>query len=838
MFVVVIALAASIGLVKAAPNAPGDLDMTFAGFGTGGQVVTTGVGGGGRGMALQPDGKIVVVGDTGLGWYVMRYLPNGTLDSTFSGDGLATFLNQQFITRVRSVALQADGKIVVAGWAEMSPVTNFMLARVTAAGTLDASFGSGGFVTTRFDADSQAFAVLIQPDGKIVAAGRGRFSGFIGSDYDFAVARYNSNGSLDTTFDGDGKAHIDFGDIGPTENEECNDIALQADGKLVLVGGQTDVAADAEFKVARLSSDGTLDNTFNSTGKRFIDLGDLDPHAHAVAIQPDGKIVVAGNDKEAPEIGSHSSVLVVRILPNGFLDDSFDGDGQRVIGSLTGSINDVVLQPDGKIMLLGSHASPDNDAKFAFYRLNPDGALDTTFYGEGRAFVDVGGSDVGYALALQADGRIIAGGATGSNPALVRLWPDGTPDTGGRQTLGFADPNFGLGSDEVAYGMAIQPDGKIVLAGEVINPNDTESDVGLARFLPNGQLDTSFGDQGRVWFGFGQYNVARAVALQPDGKIVVAGFSKPFGSAASNFLVARFNPDGALDHTFALFGFNVVDFAGGDDYGTALALAPDGKTVVAGEVWNGSRNVFGVARLLDNGALDTSFDGDGRATFDWVPVNWASAVVVQPDRKIIVGGHVALDFALVRFNANGPVDATFGSLGATLTDMGGSDDLRALILAPDGWLYAAGLRDLGSGGDFALAQYTADGVPASCDALLCFHWSTGKAFVNWGGAEAALALDWRDDGQIVAAGCAGGQFAWAQLPTNPIAGFPIPIKFTTNFVGNDECALGVKFIGSNKLVLAGYQQFNGDRNMALARFETTVNPNAPVFNVWLPIVVK
>jgi uncharacterized delta-60 repeat protein len=417
------------------PNAPGDLDLTFAGFGAGGKVITDLpsnwiV----NSMALQPDGKIVVTGSTAHSLLVMRYLPNGALDITFSGDGIATLAHPQFDIGGNGVAIQADGKIVVAGWIATSP-RSFLLARVTATGELDTSFGSGGFVITDWDFDDDsAEAVLVQPDGKIVACGRGRFSGFIGSDYDFAVARYNSNGSLDTTFDGDGKAHIDFGDIGPSENEECNDIVLQADGKLVLVGGQTDVAADAEFKVARLLSDGTLDNTFNSDGRLFIDLGDLDPHAHAVAIQPDGKIVVAGNDKEAPEVGSHSSALIVRILPNGFLDDSFDGDGQRIIGSLTGSINDVALQPDGKIVLLGSHASPDNDTKFAFYRLNPDGALDTTFNGEGRAFVDIGGNDVGYALVLQADGRIIAGGAIGSNPALVRLWPDGTADTGGQQT--------------------------------------------------------------------------------------------------------------------------------------------------------------------------------------------------------------------------------------------------------------------------------------------------------------------------------------------------------------------------------------------------------------------
>ena len=218
-----------------------------------------------------------------------------------------------------------------------------------------------------------------------------------------------------------------------------------------------------------------------------------------------------------------------------------------------------------------------------------------------------------------------------------------------------------------------------------------------------------------------------------------------------------------------------------------------------------------------------------------MPTNWASAVVVQPDRKIVVGGHVALDFALVRFNENGALDSTFGSLGATITDMGGSDDLKALLLTPDGWIYAAGLRDLGSGGDFALAQYQPNGVLASCAFPPCTVWATGKRFVDWGGAEAAYALDWRDDGRIVAAGCAGGQFAWAQLRTN---GLPSLIKSTTDFVGSGECAFGVKFAGANKVILAGHEQFNGDQNMALARFDTTINPNVPFFQIFLPTVLR
>jgi uncharacterized delta-60 repeat protein len=597
------------------------------------------------------------------------------------------------------------------------------------------------------------------------------------------------------------------------------------------------ISGDFDFAIARLNSDGTLDSSFDGDGKVTSDLGEEDLGS-TVFIQPDGKIVVVGDRNSSLSDGLADEAIVARYHPDGSLDDSFAGDGVSSIGSLSGQIDDGALQPDGKILLLGYHTSPDDDTKMALYRLNADGSMDSTFNGDGDVLIDFGDRDRGTALALQPDGRIIAYGSRGVfYAALVRLWPDGTFDAGGQQTLGFADPLFGLGSDEVAYGVAVQSDGKFIVAGEVINPNNTESEMGLARFLPTGQLDTAFGAQGRVWFSFGQYDVARAVALQPDGKIVAAGFSKPFGSVPANFLVARFNPDGTLDNTFAVFGFNVVDFASGDDYGHALALAPDGKIVVAGEVWNGSHYVFGVARLLGNGALDTSFDGDGKAFIDFVQSNSARAVAVQPDRKIIVAGHVGQDFAVARLREDGLTDFTFGpgGQGLTLTDMGGSDDLNALLIAPNGWLYAAGSRDVGGNVDFALAQYQPNGVLATCPGFPCSNWPAGKQFIDWGGSESAYALDWRDDGRIVAAGSANGQFAWAQLRTGNVSS---PIKFTTDFLGNGDRALGVKFVGSNKIILAGVQEFNGDHNMALARFETTVNPNVPVFKVYLPSIIR
>jgi uncharacterized delta-60 repeat protein len=811
--------------------APGDLDLTFAGFGNGGTVITTGVPmpvthydeDAIRGLALQPDGKIVVVGYTGVYLLVMRYLPNGALDTTFGVGGIAKLLNPQFAVRGTSVAIQADGKIIAAGWADTSPFEDFMLARLTASGALDPTFGGDGFVTTDFQGGpDKFFTVLIQPDGKIVAAGRA----WIPNDFDFATARYNPDGSPDATFGGDGKVFNHFGG-----DEACFDIALQADGKLLIAGG--DIGSpfiDSDFEMARLNTNGTLDGSFSGDGELTIGFGQSYETVAAVAIQPDGKIVVAGDD--SPIVGYQASAvhaLVARCNANGTLDGSFSGDGKLKIDGLSGGIRDLAVQPDGRIMVLGWHESPDGDYKVTLYRLDPDGSMDLTFDGDGNLLVDLGGYAFGHALALQTDGRIIAYGANNTTHVLVRLWPDGSFDTGGQQTLGFPDTwtEPGLPKDvvdEVAYGMAVQSDGKIVLVGDMSNAAHTETDFALSRFLPDGLLDTSFGVQGRAQLGFFQYDLARAVAIQPDGKIVVAGTME--NGSVRNFMVARFNADGSEDGTFGFGGLNVIDFLGGDDFGTALALAPDGKIVVAGTVFNGARYVFGVARFNSDGTPDNSFDLDAKQLLEFVPgpTHAVTAVIVQPDRKIVVGGHVNANFALARFNENGSLDFTFGLSGMIQTDMGGSDFLNALAVAPNGWLYAAGVRDIAGDEDFALAQYKPNGTLASCPPFPCSNWPTGKAFVDWGGPGVAYAVNVRGDGQVVAAGCANGQFAWAQLRPNTLVGGPI--KGSTDFVGTIECGNAVKFVGQNQIVAAGFQNFNGDLNFALARFETTLDPTA------------
>ena len=838
----------SIFLLAAGARTPvhaavADLDPTFAGFGEGGKVLTDVLEGGNAAYAaaLQPDGKIVVAGSAAGALVVARYDDNGALDSTFGGGAGYTRTTAGTTSRAYAVALQADGKIVVAGVAMFYGTNDFVIARYTEDGVLDSSFGGGdGKVTTDFARDDdQARGVVVQSTGKIVAVGFSRDEG----DYDFALARYCPNGDLDTgtTCGAGGFGSGGMVTTGFSYDDRAYGVALQEDDKIV-AAGQRIGNPGAEFILARYCPNGQLDNGsncgpggFDGDGKLSTLIGSFDG-ARAVAIQEDGKIVAAGSTREVPD--SDPSFALARFCPNGSRDNGsncgaggFGVDGKvtsNVAGSDGAEAQAVAFRPDGTLIAAG-YASAIGGNVLVTLSYSPNGAA-----GVPQTFDLGSGGDTAHAIVVQPDGRAVVAGRGGNGSqedfALLRLWPDGTLDTGGRQTLGFEDPLFGPRSREQANALAIQPDGKIVLAGQIADAGASDTDFALARFLPDGRLDGEFGTNGRVTYGLGGDQFARAVGVQPDGKIVVAGYTS--AGDAIHFMLARFNANGTPDGMFGFGGFYVTDFLGGTDDGLALAFAPDGKIVMGGTAFNGARNVFGVARFGADGFPDTTFDEDGKTLYEFSvgPTHWGAAVVVQPDNKIVLGGHVGADFALVRLSEAGLVDYGFGALGQTITDMGGADYLNALLLAPNGRFIAVGNRVSGSGSDFALAQYDGNGVllPAGPGQ----PWA--NAFVDWGGDESALALDWRGDGQVVVAGCASGQFAWAQLDVS--VELPEPIKQTTNFLGSDECAMGVRFTGGNKLVTAGYQTSGGETNFALARYETT--PDATPQRLFLPLVSR
>jgi uncharacterized delta-60 repeat protein/LPXTG-motif cell wall-anchored protein len=390
----------------ASATTDGALDTTF---GTGGKVTTT-IGGGdlGKAVAIQSDGKIIVVGDNMTDVEVVRYNTDGSLDTTFGTSGkVTTDIGTSSTDTANAVAIQSDGKIVIAGSSGSLALNsgNFAVMRYNADGSLDTTFDTDGKVTTDIGTNTSdtANAVAIQSDGKIVVAGTS------GSSGDFAVVRYTTSGALDTTFDTDGKVTTD---IGTNTNDTANAVAIQSDGKIVVAGTS---GSPGDFAVVRYTTSGALDTTFDTDGKVTTDVGtNTNDTAKTVAIQSDGKIVVAGT--------SSNNFAVVRFTAVGALDTTFDTDGKVTtdVGTNTNdTANAVAIQSDGKIVVAGESASD-----FAVVRYTTSGALDTTFDTDGKVTTDIGTStfDTGTAAAIQGDSKIVvAGRSSAAGPPIFAV---------------------------------------------------------------------------------------------------------------------------------------------------------------------------------------------------------------------------------------------------------------------------------------------------------------------------------------------------------------------------------------------------------------------------------
>jgi uncharacterized delta-60 repeat protein len=378
-------------------------------------------------------------------------------------------------------------------------------------------------------------------------------------------------GDLDPSFDGNGKKTFTFGGT-----DAAQAVLVQPNGRIVVAGGGT---AASSFCVARLRANGTFDTTFGPRGKRTITFGGEQESAFGAALQPDGRIVLVGD--------SDFRVAVARLNPNGSLDTTFSGDGKRTFswGPISRATA-VVVMPNGKLLLAGFSGPETGNIQVA--RLSANGALDTTFGLGGIAKSDFGGDDFGHAMARQANGRILVAGRSAptfpTDPALgavvTRL-----------RSIGELDPDFAgdgrltLPGSSNARAVLVQPqDGKIVVAGTA----DGSQMMTVSRLMRNGSPDPTFDGDGTATIGFAAV-LTTGAALQPDGKIVVAG------SSSGDFAVARLNRDGSPDAGFGTAGRATVDF-GGPTFANAVALQPNGRIVIAGQRTAGDD--FAVARLL------------------------------------------------------------------------------------------------------------------------------------------------------------------------------------------------------------------------------------------------
>jgi uncharacterized delta-60 repeat protein len=604
-----------------------------------------------------------------------REVPAGALDSAFGMGGLATASFGSFSDQGMAVAVQEDGKVVVAG----SVANDFGVARLNADGTIDTSFGSGGLVTTNVAGGNDfAQGLAIQADGKIIVVGVAS-NGTTAND--FAVVRYNTDGSLDTSFGTGGIVLTAFGTTGFFD--AANAVVLQADGRIVVAGQTNANGTGNDFAVVRYNVDGSLDTTFGVDGRAWANFsGSSTDNGFAVALATDGGIFVAGSSNVSGS-GTGTDFAVARFTSSGVLDTGFDGDGLVRIsfnGTSVDVASAVALDASGRIILAGFSLLGTQD--FAVVRLSASGALDAGFDGDGRVVTGfaAASTDNAAAVVVQSDGRILVAGFTGpssSGPfdfALARYNDDGSLDaTFG--TGGLVTTNFNGSSNDVAKAMALQSDGKIIAAG-YSNGAGTGDDFAVARYI-------GIDNQPPTAEAGGPYGVTEGGMTQ----LSATGSSDPNQSTGSLFFQWDLDGDG-------VFGETGAGALRGDEVGatpTFSATGLDGPTSVTVSLLvtdNGGLtstdtaiiNVANVTPSVNAGPDQTVNEGDTvsvSGTFsDPGPDTWTfNWHVVSSNGQVVADGS-GQSFSFIP-NDNGTYTVTF-----TVTDDDGgvgSDDVVVTV---------------------------------------------------------------------------------------------------------------------------------------------------------------
>jgi len=576
---------------------------------------------------IQPDGKIVLGGkfttyNNVAENYIMRLNPDGQPDNTFlPGTGFNNYVN--------TTLLQSDGKILAGGaFTTYQGAAANGIIRLHTDGTADNTFnpGSGTNAAVR--------TAFIQNDGKIIVGGE--FTAYNGAQANY-ITRINADGTTDISFL-----------PGTGANGNVLTISVQADGKIIIGGDFTQYNGVGRNRIARLNADGTLDPTFDpGTGTNAAVMCSV--------VLSDGKILVGGS---FVTYNSMSRNRITRLNTNGSPDFTFNPD--FINSGANGIIASIVVQSDGQILLGGSFTNYSSVGNNRICRVSPDGFLDNTF------IVLAGANNPVYTVALQSDNKIVIGGGFTQYTStlrnrIARLEPNGILDL----TL-----NPGSGALGTVLATAMQPDGKIIAAGDFTVYNGAARNR-ITRINADGGLDNTF------YPGTGANNSVMAVAVQSDGKILAGGSFTQFNGAAKNYLT-RLNANGSQDAAF--------DIGTGANNGIrSILIQSDGKILIGGDftTYNGT-SINRIARLNTDGTLDNTFNpGTGVS-------GTVRSLLIQPDGKIIIGGSftsyngTAINH-LVRINADGSIDPGFS------TGTGPNQGVYCLGLQNDGKIVVGGL---------------------------------------------------------------------------------------------------------------------------------------------------
>jgi uncharacterized delta-60 repeat protein len=743
--------------VLARYTSSGSVDTTFGtqtGSGTRtGKVITDFNGGDDsiNSIIIDPVYGNIIVGGNSLGgtkgddFALAVYSPFGDLYTSFGSGGTVITDFNGGNDLIKSIVMDTTGRIVVGG---NGSGNDFALARYTISGTVDTTFGSGGTVITDFYGETDSInSIAIDANGNIVVGGYAAFpdntTNIFDNPRDFALARYTSGGNLDTTFGSEGKVTTDFnGKI-----DLINSIAIDGSNNIVVGGYKMNADNTTDFALARYTSGGILDTTFGSEGKVITDFNGKTDLINSIVIDANGKIVVGGAKTNSDDT---SDFALARYTSNGILDTTFgeknfimkkisgnldltfgsDGTG-KVITDLNGKtdiIKSIAIDANGKIVVGGYEINSDGSGNdFALARYTSGGILDATFGSGGKVITDFNGDhDEINSIAIDVNGNIVVGGYQEDvndyenfDFALARYKPNGILDTtfgsGGKVITNFPPKS------SLIYSIAIDSNGKIVVGGIISIPAFTNNAC-LARYNSNGNLDTTFGSGGKVQIGFpGMFNSLYSIVIDTNGNIVVGGIQINVSTISdainnnSNFFLARYTSGGSVDTTFGLGGTGIVttDFVGKPDSINSIAIDLNGNIVVGGYATNSNNTTdFALARYTSGGNVDTTFGppgSGGKLTTDFNSRNdRIQSIVIDENNNIVVGGYTTnsnnTDFALARYTSGGILDTTFGSEGKIITDFTGDDRINSIVIDSHGKIVVGGI----SGNDFALARYFGD----------------------------------------------------------------------------------------------------------------------------------
>ena len=636
-------------------NADGSKDLTFGGSGIKNLIingVTTYV----KSVVIQNDGKILLVGNArnssgNNDFSAIRLNSDASYDTTFGSGGLSIFDIGAAADEAFGIAVQTDGKIIVTGQTTVA-LTGYDIAtiRLNTNGALDTSFATSGISIVAFSAQDYGRSIDIQADGKILVVG----GGTAGKLY---VIRYNTNGTLDTSFDGDGKLQTmtNFTTSNSLTGANINrpNIKYLSFGKILLSGNSLNT-----FGLVQLNSDGSLDATFGTGGNASQSFGNNN-YSNILIVKPDGKILTGGGSSDNPYPLSYR-IQLAQFSSTGVFDSSTSN--HLNLGS--DEIKLMIEQSAGKTITVSQNRDGNK-----LHRFDSSGVIDASFGVNGA--VDIG-TDF-YKISKQNDSLYLSD----INNSVYKLTANGQPDvTFGvngivdfninvPNIVSFIDDIYFNPNDNFLYVAFTNDDSSI--------PNYYFFNAGLLRLNSHGILDTSFGVNGYSSYRFDLYSTTENeypfdILVQSDGKIVLTAFLQDKSANSYHGLgLIRLNTNGLIDNSFGTNGKFIIqnNNRGFDDIGSVML--PDNKFIINERYYNSNVSlVTATAKFNSNGTVDNSFGINGIA-LDQSPT---TNMIVQPDGKIIKTGTKNNHFNTTRFLANGTLDTSFGNLGELSTVIG------------------------------------------------------------------------------------------------------------------------------------------------------------------------